>query len=144
VNQRSTPGVATGGAGDRHRRGSAYSIAVTEGDGQTWTWGWNVLDSAAPSARRPDAAFPVPARAVGVTGVDQVSAERLIRLHALLTPCGWGYNTEGQVGNGATTPADTGTSPGAVDGIDSVTSIDAGGIHTIALRANGEVWSWGK
>jgi len=128
--------------------GSGHTIAVTAGDGQAWTWGWNVFGALGNGEQgAPDAAFPTPSRALGVTGVDRVSGgdfhslARTVDGHVFA----WGYNTEGQVGNGAHTPANTGVlTPVLLDGIDQVVAIDAGGIHSIALRASGEVWTWGS
>ena len=127
--------------------GAAHSLAVTEGDGQVWTWGWNVFGGLGNGEQgQPTQAYPNPVRAIGVTSVDQVSGGDF---HSLARTTdghvwAWGYNTEGQVGNGAITPANTGIlTPVLLDGIDSVAQIDAGGIHSIALRTNGEVWTWG-
>ncbi|HEX3594104.1 MAG TPA: hypothetical protein VHU80_03350, partial [Polyangiaceae bacterium] len=127
--------------------GYAHSIAVTR-DGQAWTWGWNVFGQLGWGTQgQPMQANPAPAMAVGVAGVDQVTAGDF---HSLARTAdghvwAWGYNTEGQVGNGAMTPANTGVlTPVLLDGIDGVAKLDAGGIHTIALRSNGEVWAWGN
>jgi alpha-tubulin suppressor-like RCC1 family protein len=128
--------------------GSAHSIAVTAGDGQAWTWGWNVFGQLGNGLQgAPTQASPNPTPALGVRGVDQVTGGDF---HSLARTTdghvwAWGYNTEGQVGNGAHTPANTGVlTPVLLDGIDSVATLDAGGIHSIALRINGEVWAWGN
>jgi len=58
--------------------------------------------------------------------------------HALY---GWGYNMQGQVGNGA-----TGTvvvSPTLISGMTTVVSVAAGDRHAIAAKADGTVWVWG-
>jgi alpha-tubulin suppressor-like RCC1 family protein len=149
VDERSTPDVVPlAGPAIAIAAGSGHGIAVTAGDGQAWTWGWNVFGQLGTGAQgAPGAAFPVPARAVGVTGVDQVSAGAFHSFARTLDGhvWAWGYNTEGQVGNGAHTPANTGVlTPVLLEGIDSVVSVDAGGIHSVALRANGEVWTWGN
>jgi alpha-tubulin suppressor-like RCC1 family protein len=128
--------------------GSAHSLAVTSGDGQVWTWGWNVFGGLGNGGQgRPDEAFPNPTKAIGVTGVDQVSGGAF---HSLARTTdghvwAWGYNTEGQVGNGAVTPANTGVlTPVLLDGVEGVASVDAGSIHSIALATDGTVWTWGS
>ncbi|HEX4338166.1 MAG TPA: hypothetical protein VH062_19795 [Polyangiaceae bacterium] len=128
--------------------GLAHSIAVTRDDGQAWTWGWNVFGQLGNGLQgAPMAANPTPAKALGVVGVDQVSGGDF---HSLARTTdghvfAWGYNTEGQVGIGDETPADTGVlTPVLLPGIDSVAKVDAGGIHSIALRTNGEAWAWGN
>ncbi len=146
--RRSPTAVPLGARAIAIAAGGAHSIAVTEGDGQAWTWGWNVFGQLGDGTQgQPMQANPTPRKALGVVGVDQVSAGDL---HSLArTPDGhvwaWGYNTEGQVGDGATTPANTGVlTPVLLSTIDSVAALDAGGIHSIALRSNGEVWTWGN
>ncbi|MGA0306598.1 MAG: RCC1 domain-containing protein, partial [bacterium] len=56
----------------------------------------------------------------------------------------WGNNSNGQLGDGTTTQS---TSPVAVSGLGSVSSISAGGnsngSHTCALLDNGSAMCWG-
>jgi len=63
---------------------------------------------------------------------------------------GWGRNTAGQVGDNTwinrSTPVVTcavGATDCATSPLTSVTAITGGGIHTVALRADGSVLSWG-
>lgn len=55
----------------------------------------------------------------------------------------WGLNTSGQLGNGN---FETKTSPVPValpSGVSRFTAIAAGGYHTLAIDADGNVWAWG-
>jgi Regulator of chromosome condensation (RCC1) repeat/IPT/TIG domain len=52
----------------------------------------------------------------------------------------WGYNNDGQLGNGSTTPAPT---PDAVVGITHAVAVSAGELHTCALILDGTVRCWG-
>jgi len=52
-----------------------------------------------------------------------------------------GDNADGQLGDG--TPGGFSTSPQPVSGLSGVTSVSAGGAHSMALDAAGEVWAWG-
>ncbi|RKG78925.1 hypothetical protein D7W79_11730 [Corallococcus exercitus] len=51
-----------------------------------------------------------------------------------------GLQRLGQLGNGATAGS---TLPGQVTGLGSVVAVASSGWHTLALRADGTVWSWG-
>lgn len=53
----------------------------------------------------------------------------------------WGYNVQGELGNGTT---DTTFSPVSVSGINNAVSIAAGSFHACALLSNGNVKCWGE
>jgi hypothetical protein len=53
---------------------------------------------------------------------------------------GWGSNTSGQVGDGASLPR---RSPARLTVPAGALAVAAGGEHSIALDAGGQVWSWG-
>jgi hypothetical protein len=52
----------------------------------------------------------------------------------------WGYNRDGQLGDGTTTNR---TTPVQVSGLSGVTAIAAGTHHSLALKGDGTVWAWG-
>jgi alpha-tubulin suppressor-like RCC1 family protein len=53
---------------------------------------------------------------------------------------GWGYNGNGQLGDGTTTNRST---PVQASGLTDVTTIAAGWNQTLALKSDGTVWAWG-
>jgi len=53
----------------------------------------------------------------------------------------WGYNGDGQLGNGTVSRSDP---PTAVKGLRNVAAIAAGGYHSLALLRSGTVMSWGQ
>lgn len=128
--------------------GASHSLAIAGAAGQVWTWGWNVFGQLGTGQQgTPDDGVLSPVKAVGVTGAVRVTGGDF---HSLaVTQNGrlwaWGYNTEGQVGNGDLTPANTGIlTPVLLDAPTGVAAVDAGGIHTVALTSTGEVWTWGS
>jgi hypothetical protein len=52
----------------------------------------------------------------------------------------WGYNGNGQLGDGTLTGR---TVPVPVSGLTGITAIAAGGEHSLALQNNGTLWAWG-
>lgn len=138
--------VALPGPASAVGAGGSHSLAALASGGAVYTWGWNVFGQLGHGYQgTPELGEPTPAPALGVTDAVEVTGGDL---HCLVRTAdghvwGWGYNTEGQVGNGAVTSPNSGVlTPGLLD-IDSITSVDAGGVHSIALKANGEVWIWG-
>lgn len=126
--------------------GSAHTIVALD-DGTVTSFGWNVFGQLGRGFTSPaTVGEPTPAAVVGVTDVVEVAAGDL---HSLgRTADGhvwvWGYNTEGQLGNGPPNPAsDHVNTPQRLTSIDHVSVVRAGGIHSIVLRDDGEVWTWG-
>lgn len=54
----------------------------------------------------------------------------------------WGYNGYGELGNGQIQP-DSNYTPGQVAGLAGVRAVAAGVKHSVALKRDGTVWTWG-
>jgi alpha-tubulin suppressor-like RCC1 family protein len=52
----------------------------------------------------------------------------------------WGWNSNGELGNGEYTHSNT---PVQVSGLTDVQAITAGAYHSLALKTDGTVWAWG-
>ena len=121
--------------------GLRHSYALTP-DGVVWSWGsdsnaWGVLGQG-PTVRTQAAPLPIP----GLSGIQSIMSGRYFG--AALSQSGevwtWGYNFDGQLGDGTTTNRDT---PVRVAGLSGVKAIAAGGNHMLALLGDGTVWAWG-
>lgn len=55
----------------------------------------------------------------------------------------WGFNNSGQLGNGSAF-ANQSSPVSVASSISDWVQVDGGGSHTVALRGNGTVWSWGQ
>jgi alpha-tubulin suppressor-like RCC1 family protein len=71
---------------------------------------------------------------------DQASFAHSLALLADTTVMAWGSNSDGQLGDGTTTPR---LAPVAVPGLSGVSTIAAGGTHSLALLSDGTVMAWG-
>ena len=85
------------------------------------------------------------ALALGMARVaDAVPAPAQARVTAILVTshvaAGWGYNAQGQLGDGTTTSRSL---SGDIRAGSDVVQVAAGNGHGLALRSDGTVWAWG-
>jgi len=124
--------------------GEFHTLALKD-DGTVWAWGLNV-DGQLGDGTKIDSSTPVqvtglPANAT-VTAVSGGASHSL----ALLsdgTLWAWGFNFNGELGDGTFTDSST---PVQVTGLPAgatVMAISAGGHHNLALLSDGTVWTWG-
>jgi alpha-tubulin suppressor-like RCC1 family protein len=134
------------------------AVAVTSGSGHNCAlfasgrvdcWGFNSSGELGTGVRTPAPPFAI-TTAVAVKGITTATSFSAGFLHtcALLVGGGvecWGYNRNGELGNGAVTNHSPFaiTAPVQVTGIANATSISSGGFHTCALLQGGSVECWG-
>lgn len=144
--------------------GSAFGIALGT-EGQVWTWGDNQYGQLG------DGTLTERHQAVAVGGLPACSAisastgrdrgtgpvhDHVLALAQNGTVWAWGENRDGELGNGSpgivvtdpvtvsdpvTNPVQVLTAPAVP--LTNVKAIATGGTHSLALRQDGTVWSWG-
>lgn len=118
-------------ASARHLATAASLLAATAGLGLVASVGSAAVgQTAAPAAPAPPAWTSITPGASGQTCGVRVSG----------TLWCWGYNGEGQLGDGTTTDHLTPVQVGAAD---NWATVSPGGSHTCATRVDGSAWCWG-
>jgi len=121
--------------------GGNHSLAL-KNDGTVMAWGWNFAGQLGDGTTLDR---NVPAEVSGLTGIIAVScgASHSLALKDDGTVWTWGRNSNGQLGDGTTIDR---TTPVQVIGLTNVIAIAGCGaeaIHSLALKSDGTVWSWG-
>jgi len=124
---------------------SLHSLAL-KSDGTVWAWGWNYHGQVGDGNSGAGADKSTPFKISSLTDVVAISAGsgHSLALKSDGTVWAWGANTNGQLGDGTNGAGADKSTPVQVlfmAGV-TVTSISAGGTHSLAL-VGGEVWAWG-
>ena len=133
--------------------GDAHSIAL-KSDGTVWAWGNNINGQIGDNTSGGGTNRLIPVQVKGVGGAGTLTSviaivagsSHSLALKADGTVMAWGANDYGKLGDASTSQraapiqvkdaAGTGT-------LSAITSISAGGNHSLALRSDGTVWAWG-
>jgi len=124
-----------------------YSISfiALKNDGTVWTWGKNSVTPVQISSPTFVTATAVGLTPVQVYGLDVTAIATGVVHYVLLTTDGtaWalGENIYGQLGDGTTTASYT--TPVQVSDLTDVVAIAVGSNHSIALKIDGTIWTWG-
>lgn len=131
--------------------GGNHTIAL-KGDGTVWAWGYNGV-GALGDGTTVNKSTPVQVLGAGgvgfLTGVTAIAVGTMytVALKGDGTVWAWGWNSNGEVGDGTivnkSTPVQV-LGAGGTGFLTGVTAIAAGGEHTVALKGNGTIWTWGR
>ncbi|HCU70494.1 MAG TPA: hypothetical protein DIC35_01920, partial [Candidatus Moranbacteria bacterium] len=131
--------------------GEGYSLAL-KSDGTVWSWGKNTVGQLGDNTIV-EKHYPV--QVLGVGGVEFLSSVASISAGASYalavksdgTVVAWGKNDSGQLGNNSYADSYVPVQVLGVDGmgnLSSIISVSADGTHSLSLKSDGTVWSWGK
>ena len=117
---------------------SGYATAAPAA-GTVWAWGYN-LNGQLGDGTSTTRLSPVPVSALGnvVVSIAAGGSHSLARKNDG-TVWAWGYNAQGQLGDGTSGPAADRSTPVPVTGLINVASIKAGGSHSLALQNDATV-----
>lgn len=137
---RSTPVTVSGLSGVTSlSAGYQYSLAL-KADGTVWSWGLNDSRQLGDDTRTNR---NTPVTVLDLSDMVSISAGEVhnLALRADGTVWSWGENLNGQLGDG--TRSSVSLNRTMVSGLSGVASVSAGNRHSLALKADGTVWSWG-
>jgi alpha-tubulin suppressor-like RCC1 family protein len=120
-----------------------HSLAVTT-DGALWAWGYNSHGQLGDgtTTNRSTPAHVVALADRSITSVDAAQSHSLA-VASDGSVWGWGYNYDGQLGEGSLTARLTPTQA-TVIASRSITSIAAGSYHSLGIASDGALWAWGS
>jgi alpha-tubulin suppressor-like RCC1 family protein len=133
--------------------GSNYSLALLA-TGNVVAWGYNVNGSLGDHSNV-ERTLPVYVKSptnIKLSGVVAIAASPIgttsLALKSNGTVWAWGSNNQGQLGNNDGFHQDTNTpvqvtGPGGSGFLTGVVAIAVGAEHSVALKSNGSVWTWG-
>lgn len=141
--------AAAGAAGTQQTiaTGYAHSLAL-KNDGTVWACGYNRYGQLGNSTNfNTETSNPSPVQVTGLSGVIAINAgyNHSLALKSDGTVWAWGYNYLGGLGDGINTSRYT---PAQVKNADNtplsdVIAISTGLEHSLALKSDGTVWTWG-
>jgi alpha-tubulin suppressor-like RCC1 family protein len=148
-NNRTTPVKVSGLRGAELKAllaaGQGHTLAL-KSDGTVSAWGYN-RDGELGNGANEDSPTPVLVKDFRdptghLSGVRAIAAgsSHSLALKEDGTVWAWGYNFDGQLGDG--TEANS-TRPVRVGELQGVEAIAAGSVHSLALKEDGSVWAWG-
>ncbi len=115
-------------------------VLVLKNDGTVWAWGENTFGQLGNGTTQTSYA---PVQVSGLTNVKAIDAadNSSVAVKNDGTVWTWGSDNFGELGNG--TFDEPSSIPVQVTGLTGIEQVDSGGIHCVALKNDGTVWTWG-
>ncbi|QJD83839.1 RCC1 domain-containing protein [Cohnella herbarum] len=130
--------------------GGVHTVAL-KSDGTVWSWGENTYGQLGDGTRGNGSIFPVKAQALCDIVAISGGWAHTVALKSDGTVWTWGNNEYGQLGypypqvqSSAVPMQVKWQESGQVIELSDVVAIDAGSYHTVALKRDGTVWTWGN
>jgi alpha-tubulin suppressor-like RCC1 family protein len=122
--------------------GGSLGLALAS-SGAVWAWGYNGNGQLG-NGTTTDSDVPVKVKLPKGTKATAVAAgaSHSLALASTGSVLAWGYNFDGELGNGTTTQSDVPVKVKLPKGT-KVTAVAAGGSHSLALASTGSVLAWG-
>lgn len=126
--------------------GTNNTACALRRDASVWCWGRNnigQIGDGSSGANKPRPARVEVAPGQPLANVVAVAAglAHQMALDADGNVWAWGFNQNGQIGNGGTTNQ---TRAVKIDGLSGVVAISAGNQFSLAVRGDGSAWAWGR
>ncbi len=138
------PVVAVVSGATQIAAGGSHTCALVVG-GTVKCWGYNSKGELGEGSGVPGVNRSTPVDVTGLSGVTQVATgwyHTCALVQGGTVKC-WGYDLDGQLGNGVLLPGTNSPVPVSVAGLSGVTQIVGGSFHTCALIVGGTVKCWG-
>ncbi|WP_253900134.1 RCC1 domain-containing protein [Corallococcus carmarthensis] len=121
--------------------GNDFSVALKQ-DGTVLAWGSNFAGQSGNGVGGFNTWISTPTPVPGVTSVASISAGfyHTLALKQDGTVWAWGYNHEGEMGDGTSSLV---SPPVKVLDLTGILAVEAGAQHSLALKQDGTVWAWG-
>ncbi|WP_272946193.1 chitobiase/beta-hexosaminidase C-terminal domain-containing protein [Geobacter sp. OR-1] len=121
--------------------GGYWHTVALKGDGTVWSWGNNMDGQLGIGSYSAEMS---PQKVTAIQGITAIAAGdyHSLALRNDGTVWAWGYNNYGQLGNG--TDQQASNTPVKVKNLTGIIAIAAGAGHSVALKNDGTVWTWGN